>query len=74
MHYMKHFLLSCSVENIPDKMLDEVVKVVNDLKSWLSDFAVFSETVDSRYSAVVLHRLSYIMMLVCLFTLQYCFA
>lgn len=43
MHYMMDFLLSCLVENIPDKMLDEVVKVVSDLTSWLSDFAVFSD-------------------------------
>jgi hypothetical protein len=46
------------VENVPDKMLDEVVEVVNDLKSCLSDFAIFNGTVDSRYSAVVLHRVS----------------
>lgn len=52
MQYMKHFLLSCAVENIPHKMLDEVVEVVNDLTSWPSDFAVFSDIVDSRYSSV----------------------
>jgi hypothetical protein len=44
------------MENIPDKMLDEVVKVVNELISWLSDFAVSNDIVDSRYSAVVLRR------------------
>jgi hypothetical protein len=55
---MKHFLMSSSIENIPDKMLDEVVKVMNDLKSWFSGFAIFSDIVDSRYNALVLHRVT----------------